>query len=445
MGAYLKSSVWDFILVALVAVSMTYVLLDGFYVDPSLQYSVLPAIIDIVCLVALFLISFNRRIMLIGGIIYAVAIIVVWVISAAMIPDGLIFEDFEQNYLIFTMVITLTASLCFVATRSQVGTAVLFIVGAFLLGLIQLFYERFELLWSIIFVLSALALVIYRNYQHSVRRSISVEKVRFAPGFAMSVAACAVAVGLGCAVWFGIIAPMDPAAADIKLITEYRALETMQVRGTSDVYQTPNLDMTSDQTNDGMRTTDDIKEDVNGNPWPATGETEIEPEDTQNNDSFLGMNLENIQEAFDLQSNPQNWPLIVLLLLIVAAIVLYFILRRVRRGSRLKKAQQQSADGEYEQVFLMLLDRFKRVGVSVPPGQTMREFATSSATAMRYQNEASGVEFSDLATSYSDMVYGARDIDEEHVSKIEKYYRSFWKGCRKQLGAVRYFFKSFRL
>ncbi len=445
MGIWLKSVVWNFVLVAVAAVSMSYVLLDGFYVDPSLQYSVFPAIIVIVCLAALYFIARSRRTMLIGGILYAVALFVVWIISAVMTPDFAIFSDFEGNYLIYTMIITLTATACFLASRVSWGTAVMFIVGVFLLGLIQLFYERFELVWTILFVLSSLALLIYENYQHSMRTAVAVKKPSFIPGFVVSICACAVAVGLGVGIWYGIIAPLDPDALDIKLITEYRALETVQVRGTSDMYQTPNIDMTSDELNEGERTTDDIKEDVNGNPWPATGNTEPEPEDNQDNDSFMGMNLESIQDVFDLQSNPQNWPILVLLLLIVLAIVLYFILRRVRRNRRLTRFEDLSPDGEYQATFLFLLDRFRRVGVAIPKGQTMREFAVSSATAVRYQDEVAGVKFADLANSYSDMTYGNRDVSDEDVSKIQKYYSSFWKGCRKQLGNIRYFFKSFRL
>ncbi len=442
---YLRSMVWNFILTAVAAVSLTYVLLDGFYVDPSLQFSVIPAVIDLVCLVVLFLISRRRSTMLIGGVIYVVLLVAIWVVSAVMIPEGLIFVDFEGNYLIFTMVITLTATMCFLLTRRALGTAVLFIIGAFLLGLIQLFYERFNLVWTVLFVLSVLALLIYLNYQRSVRTALSVEKVSFAPGFAVSLITCLVAVGLAAGVWYGIIAPMDPEALDIKLITEYRALETVQVRGTSDVYQTPNIDMTSDDLNDGVRTTDDIKEDVSGDPWPARGNTTDEPEEQDNESSSMGLNLEDIQDVFDLQNNPQNWPLVLLLILVIAAIVLYFILRRVRRNRRLAKFRELGPDREYEETFLFLIDRFRRVGIAVPPGQTIREFGVSSETAMRHHNSESGVEFKDLAGCYSGMVYGNRRADEEHVSKIEKFYRSFWKACRKQLGNIRYFFKSFRL
>lgn len=446
MGSlYLKHAVWDFALVAVAALSLTYTVLNGFYVSPALQYSVVPAVVCIVCLAALFFVAQSKRTVLPGGVAYGAALVVAWVVCAVLTPDGAIFVDSESNYLIFSMAATITPTICFLLSRSRLGTALLFIAGAFVIGLVQLFYERFEIVWTVLFVLAALSLVVYKYYEQSVRTAMGVDKVSFAPGFATAVAATAAAVLLGVGVWFAIIAPLNPGAADIKLVTEYRALETVQVRGTSDEFQTPNLDMTSDVTNDDVRTTDDIKEDVNGTPWPATGESEDDPEEQQDNNSILGMNLDSIQDAFDLQSNPQNWPLIVILLAVVALIALYFVLRRVWRERRLAKFKELGADKEYERVFLFLLDRFRRLGVTVPPGQTMLEFGTSSAAAMRLYNAESGVAFKDLAAGYSDMAYGMRPASSEDVSKIEAFYRSFWKACRKQLGSVKYFFKSFHL
>ena len=445
MKLYLAAALGDFVLVALAAISLSFTVLDGFYVDPSLQYSPLPVLAAIVCLLALFAASSSKRFLLPGGIAYAVALFIVWGVCAALTPGGAIFIDNETNYLIFSMVVTLVPTGCFLLTRTRVGTALLFVIGAFLIGLIQLFYERFELLWTILFVIAALALIVYKHYERSLRIARGVEKVSFLPGFATAAAATAAAVGLGVLVWFAIIAPLNPSAIDIKLITEYRALETVQVRGISDVYQTPNLEMTSDETNEDMRTTDDIKEDLSGTPWPATGESEEEPEETESDNAMLGIDLDSFLDAFDFQSNPQNWPLLIIVIVVIAAIVLYFVLRRVWREKRLAQFKELGPDKEFEQVFLFLMERFRRIGVTVPPGQTLREFGVSSTAAMRLYNEESGVSFQKLANAYADLAYGKRSVGEAGVLSIESYYRGFWKACRKQLGNLSYFFKSFRL
>ncbi|MCD8316414.1 MAG: hypothetical protein LUB61_03285 [Eggerthellaceae bacterium] len=274
---YLLHAVWDFIFVCLMSLSLCYVIFDGFYVDPELQYSIIPAIGVIICLLGLYFITQSRKTMFIGGICYGVAVIIVWIISAALTPADTLFIDYESNYLIYWMIITLTPTLTFLITRTHAGSIIMFVVGSFLLAFLQLFYDRYPIGWTIIFILTSLALVIYKNYQGSLRSSAGVERVRFLPGFLVSICSVVVSVGLAVAVWFLIIAPLNPQAADIKLITEYRALETVQVRGTSDLYQTPNLDLTSDVTSEDSRTTDDIIEDLNGIPWPATGEVESEP------------------------------------------------------------------------------------------------------------------------------------------------------------------------
>ncbi|MCD8316413.1 MAG: hypothetical protein LUB61_03280 [Eggerthellaceae bacterium] len=159
----------------------------------------------------------------------------------------------------------------------------------------------------------------------------------------------------------------------------------------------------------------------------------------------MGLNLNNIQEIFDLQANPQNWPIYLIIFLIILLIVLYFILRRVHRNRRLAKFRDLGPNQEFEQVFLFLMDRFSRIGINVPKGQTILEFGVSSSTALRFQDIISGVNFEDLTKSYNATVYGNRDVSDESVSGIESYYKAFWKAARKQLGNFKYFFKSFRL
>ena len=442
---YLKSALWEFILVFVAALSLCYTLLNGFYIDPALQYSPIPAVVVAVCLLALFFIGSNKRFMLPGGIIYAVVMVIAWIAGAASTGAEAILVDNEANYLIFVMVATLTATGCYLLSRGRTSAVILFIVSAFLIGLIQMFYGRFELVWTILLVLSTLALIIYKNYQMVLHDAQSVQKLSFVPGFAVAVCATVVAVGVGIGLWFGVIAPLNPGAVEIKLITEYRALETVEVRGTSDEYQIPNLDMTSDQTNDDARTTDDIKEAMDGERIPATGDADSDPNDGDSQGSFMGLNLDSLQDAFDMQSHPNNWPLLLIFLLPILAIIAYFVLRRSWRVHRLNQMRALGPDGEFEQVFLFLIERFRRVGIRVPEGQTMLEFGVSSAGAMHWYNEESKENFADLCASYTTMAYGTRPVTDGDVSAIETFYTSFWKAARKQLGNVKYFFKSFRL
>lgn len=445
MSAYLKSAVWDLVLVAVVSAALSYIALTGFYVDPGLQYGPLPAVVAAVCCIALTLVARNRRTALIGGIVYGACLLVAWVVCGALTPGGQVFVDNESNYLIFSMVTTLVPTLCFLVTRKRVGAALLFVFGAFLCALIQLLYERSEVLWVVVFLLGALSLIIFKNYQQSLRTATTVRSASMLPGFCVALVAGVLVCGLGAGIWYGIIAPQDPQAVQIKLITEYRALETRQVVGTSNVFQTPNLDITSKQTNSSTRTTDDIKENVNGTGWPATGK-EKEPDDQSAQNTFMGINVDSLQQALDFQQNPSVLPILLGIILLVAVLVAaYFVGRRLWRTRRLNKMRDLGAAGEFESLFLFLLSRFERLGLKVPKGQTVIDFGAATAVNMDAYDRAAGVSFADLTREYSSVAYGNREPSEESIGRIERFYGSFWKACRSQLGSIRYFFKSFRL
>lgn len=445
MIAYVKYALWDAILVFAAAMSLNYIALDCFYVSPALQYGPVPALVALVCTLALFLIAKNRGTARIGSIVYAAVIVVVWVVSGVLTPGGQIFEDDESNYLIFTMVTTLVPTVCFLVSRKRAGAAVLFIGGVFIIAITELLYARFELAWTIVFLVAVLALVIFKNYQQCLANATTVRKATMLPGFCVALAAVVLAVGVGVGVWYGIIAPMDPGAVQIKLVTEYRSLETKQVIGTSNIFQEPNTDMTSNNTNDSVRTTDDIQEGEDGVKWPATGKEE-EPDDQDLQNTFLGINIDSLQDAFDFQQNPSVRPLMIsILLLIVLAIVAYFVGRRAWRKRRLEKLRAQGAAAEYEGLFLFLIERFKRLGITVPKGQTVLEFGHHADNAVGVFNHEAGVAFSDLTADYSALVYGKRELDERSLKNIESYYLAFYKAAREYLGSVKYFFKSFRL
>ena len=449
---YLKSAIWDFALVLAATLGMCYSLLNCFYIAPDLQYGPIPAVVCAGVLVLLFVVASGRRAMRIGGPLLGVAIVVSWVAAAALTPDGGFLADTESNYLIFVMVTTLSAVGCYLLSRRLTSTALLFIAGSFIVALVQFLYQRFDVVWAFVFVASSLALIVFKNYQQSLRTSTSVKKVLFVPGFVVALTTTAVAVGLGCGIWFGVIAPLEPPAAQIKLITEHRALETLRVKGVADIYQVPNVDMTSDQTNDEERTTDDIKESPDGRQMPATGKTmsENDPEDaerqTSASSSAASINLDVPDDLFDFLNYEQvRWALLIAALLLVASIVGYFVGRRVRRRRRLERIAQLPPSEQVAQLFPFFMRKFERLGVRVAPGQTLGDFAVANAATMERFDTEAGVPFSALANDYVAVAYGKQSLGEDASQRYASYYGAFWKACRAKLGNIRYLFKSFRL
>lgn len=443
---YARASWADFLFVSLAAAALAYTLLDGFNVSPVFQHGPWCAVGVAGCEVLLFLAARSRKTAAIGGAFYGLALIASWAVATALTPGGNVFVDNADNCLIFAMVVTLTATGCFLLSRRQLGAALLFVLGSFLCALIQFFYHGSYVGWMLLFVGASLALLVYRNYQKSLTSVSTVRSVSFAPGFAVALASAMVVVGAGCGIWFGLIAPLHPEAANVKLVTEYRAYETRAVRGVSNQYQTPDTSLTSSETNEGMRTTDDIKEDAGGMAWPASKLPDTGEQPQQNQGSFLGIDFNAFEEEFDLENSPSIsaflWAVLALVLLLVLA---YFVGRRLWRRARLNRLRIQGANGELEGIFLFLMGRFERLGITVPSGQSLAEFSRSSEAVIAPFGRAAGADFALLVDDYAASKYGAQPVTGEGLLRAEAFYRSFWKGARRCLGAPRYLIASFRL
>lgn len=441
-GRYLRSALGDFLLTLAVAVSLCYVLLNGFYAAPELQYSPLPALMVGACLVALFALAYNKRTARIGGVAYAVALVVCWAAAASLTPDNGYLQDNEANYLIFAMCCTLCATGCFLLTRRRLSASLLFIGGCFAIALVQFLYERNEVAWTVAFVLASLALLVNRNYLTSVHGASTVRKASFAAGTLVALGIAAASVGVGLAVWFGVIAPLNPGALEVKLITEHQALETVEVRGTANVVQVPNLNMTSDQLIDDERTTDDIKESAKGRPTPATGAPqEVDPAGEAG--AFSGIDLDVADDLFDMRGPELSVPvLVVIALALIALLVAYFVGRRVLRAKRLERWEALGTAERVQAAYLFLVGRLGRMGIAVAPGQTQGEFARANANTLLLFEEASGVPFAALAQCYEASVYGRQEPSGEQWECFKSFYGSFWRACRQKLGTGKYLIKS---
>ncbi|MDO4502896.1 MAG: DUF4129 domain-containing protein [Coriobacteriia bacterium] len=445
MQDYIKNSAADFAFTAVAAICLSYVALNGFYVSEALQQGPVPAVAALVCVAALFLVARNVRTARLGGLAFGACLLVSWIVGGALTPNAQVFTDNESNYLIFAMVVTLVPTGVFLLSRKLTGAMLLFVGGTFLGSLLQLLYWRNSVVWLVVFVAASLALIVFKNYQQALRTASTVREARMLPGFCVALAVGLVATGLGAGIWYGVVEPLGPSAVQIKLITEYRALETKLVVGTSDISQVPNVNMTSNKTNNGVRTTDDIKESPDGVPWGATGQ-EKDQDLQSKQDNFLGIDVDSLKETFDFQQNPSVAPLMLGVFLLIALLIAAFFLgRRALRKRRVEKLRALGPEQEFTGLFLYLLRKFKRLGITVPDGQTLTDFGRSSVAAMEPYSRESGVAFSDLAASYCAVAYGGGTLTSEEVQRMERFYGSFWKAARSQLGNIRYFFKSFVL
>ena len=448
LSTYVRFAVWDFLLVALASVALAYTALDGFYVDPSFRFGIVPGALAAALVFALFVVSYKKSFLLPGGIAYGVAAVGCCV-AGALASETDILVDGEGNYFIAVATVVVASTVPFLLRRGRAGCALLFIAGVFTCAWVEFFYEGGDVVWALVVLAAALALVVYKNYQLAARRATSVRTLSFSAGFAVAACVVAVSVGVGALAWYGIVAGLNPDVLDVKLVTEYRSFEEREVHGTSSEYLTPNFDMTSDQTNDGVRTTDDLREGEDGIETPARAK-ERSTDESESAGTFLGIDLEALQDAFDFQAHPEfidavlPW-LVAIAALIVCAIVGFFVGRRAWRSRRLARIQAKPLQDQAREIYLFLISRLSKLGFTVPDGLTQLEFAQSVEPSLQRFDELAGVPFRTLAGVYVDVVYGDYEPTEGEVAGFASYYKAFWKAARKQLGSVRYFFKSFVL
>ena len=447
---YIRLVAFEAILVCVCATCLTYEMLDAFYIAESLWHGPLPGVVATLFTLVLFAVAKDKRTALPGGIAVAVLCIIAIVVSFATAPDGAFLADTEENYFYFTLVAIVVPLVSFGLSRSHAGCVALFGLGAFICGWMQFFYEFHNLAVTIVFCVAALMLVIFKNYQHSARRATSVRTLSFSAGFVVACLAALASVGIACAVWVLVIAPLNPDAVEIKLIQEYRALEEVTVIGTSDVEMIPNTDLTSDVTTNESRTTDDLVESDDGRLVPATVTSETTSNEEQAG-TFLGFDITSPDEVFDaINYNQDTWWIfliiaIIIALLIIGAIVGYFVGRRVMRNKRLETLRMLSPDKQVEGIWLYLRPRFERIGFAMPAGPTLAEFAANNDESLREFREESGVAYSTVALAYETSVYGDVPLLQSQADDAAAFYKGFWKAARKKLGNVKYFFKSFRL
>ena len=455
---YAKESIGDYVLVLISSWCCALVVENAFFLS---SVAARPGISFAVCallLLVLFAVSYKRKWLGLGAGIYVLLLAALVVASLALSTGENPYDDAEGNYLYLVVVLILSATASFLLTRTLPGSVVWLLVVTFACSTVQALYESNALIETLGAVFCALALVVYRNFMLGlVRADVARSTSRFA-GITTALTAVLASGALACAAWFLIIAPLSPGTLSIKLITDYRHLPIVELRGVADEQPELNLEMTSDQLTDGTAyTTDDLVKGASdvvisarqllnqivtggGNSGAGTG-TDAGQEG--------GLDSESTDEQYDAQSYTSVFPVIVLVLAVIALIALlvgaFFLIRRRMRMRRLRRMLAQEPAKQVTSLYLFLLSRFERLGFTLGKGSTLSEYAAHTASHMATFDGEAKVSFAKLTRIYEACLYGGVQPDEDQTVLFVAYYLAFWKAARAYLGNYHYFFKSFRL
>jgi hypothetical protein len=430
---YLKNSIWDYLLLVVMACCFARTALSGFYTPAYLYGNVILLVIMVALLCALFLLgAYNRRSVIIAVLAFAVGF-VVFIAAARASGQANVFADTERNPYLYFILVGLVAVGIFLLSRTKAGCAVLFAAGAVILCMIRFLYETDHLIEFLIFILAAGTMYIYRNYRNNVLSSRTIRPT-FGRTTATGAIVCALVIAIGCGAFFGIVRPLDPPEHDLKLITRYLSLPTLERIGVADRTEVPDDERTSDKTNDKEQNAKEGKND----PEDAARNAEEDLEkDAKNKTNPLALNNSRNPLLRVISYLAEKLGIFAIPIVVAVAIVVAALVKLYRRRRWLRTISGRSADEQVREMYSYYMKKLGFIKVKKPPEDTLLEFMERTRPILE-RFDAPDASFRDLTDIYVRSCYGTEPATGEEVAKYRRFHEKFYANCRAYLGGFGY-------
>ena len=465
---YLKTRAFEAVLCALSATALSYTFCSGFFATQPIQSQ--PWIIGLSCFALVFLLYVvvaTPRSLLVGGIALGAAFVALLVSFAVTGPGATPVDDVEGNYCIFLLIVAATSLAAFLLSRTRAGCVVWLVLGSIACAFVEFLYWYDHAVAFGLFVVAGIGLAIVRNYQKNLVDSES-DRYAFGSVSIAGVVLAGISLGVACIVFTLVISPLNPPNMTMKLFTEYRRAEVVEVSGSESVEHVQGEEE-SNNTVEGDEDTSDAPE-----------EEEVRSNNTLA--SMLGMDTDSSGDsAATTGLLHMNLLFLLVPLAIVIVTVASIMTKRALRRRRYLRMTEAGNDGAVVNLYLFFLDRFGRLGhrkIECPQGLSLTEFSrnyrpafqafeqhvsldaaefedasdslTDSVNHLESQEEreeggfgASG--FDVLTEAYGRVVYGGAQADERDRSLFDDYYANFYRNVRCYVGRLRYVLLFFRI
>ena len=425
---YLRRGIWDLLLCTSAAAALVYTAFSGFFATQPLQQHL--GVVALVCLAlvcVLYCIAFSARSAVLGGVAYAVLSFVVVGACAAVGPAQLPFDDIEGNLAIGAAIALFLSAMVFVLSRRQSTCLALLVAGVLLCALVEYLYWYAHVIAFLVFVVAAFALLVYKSYQRNLADSES-EQLAFgavtatAAGFALVALACA------CAISLLVLQPLELPRNEVKLLTEYKSVEEIEVVGTGAAL--PTLGSEQSNNSNGQLDEGNLEDVTTGTTTPKTLGEMLGLSDGTSGDSGHALSLLDA-----------DYRIVVAVLLVVLAVAGSIAGKRLLRRRAFGRMVAGGGASAAQNLYRFFVDRLARVGLSCPVGLSLCEFAQNyNASFSQFETGVGEGKsmFSVLTDIYSRAVYGAGEISERELVAFTGYYRAFYRRMRKFAGPLRY-------
>ena len=443
--AFMRSRLVEVALLTAASAALFSTVVYGFHVDDELR-ALWPAIIGLPLVLNLYFtaISYTPRSVIGGAIGFTVGFGAVAAIVSSVCGHAFFYDEYG-NTGFYLLLGTVTTLLGFLMTRRKALMFVYAVGGCFTCGLIQFLYMNNLVFQAVVFIVSAVALCIVCSNRLQDKRIASGDVKRWQYLVCGLGVACA-AVALASAVFMLVVVPLDPPAREIKLVTEYYALETVHVRGEKRVEHQEDDSLVSDSLKDGDKLTNlenGQTQEVYGGQSGDVGvgdSNTTDPGSKDYNTSVFGDSTSAIDYFHELSRLLYVVP--VLLLVVLAAFLVKLLLRR-RRFRAMCALPARSSIAAFYRFFS---ERLPLLGIMRNESSTPFEHARSISNAVGLlERNAEGATFMKLTQAYCSCMYGKCEPSDEELDCCKKLYRVFYGNARKLIGPARYFRRFFRL
>ena len=254
----------------------------------------------------------------------------------------------------------------------------------------------------------------------------------------------AATLGLAALMFFAIIAPIDPDAKNITLLTKHIALENLKVTGIMNQYPVEDPNLQTDQTDVSKQ--EQKMENENSEVQAKSGDSSSASDNSDQEDNSSGSNAGNGQKekgtAITYLRNI-NVPLllaILALLIILASIGLKLLYRRLW----LKKVKQKPPEEQIQILYLGLLKKFRHLGMERRPEDTPSVYASRNKRLLKSFTSGK-TDFTRLTGLFLRVRYGQFRASQRDCRDFYKVYEEFYKNSRSYLGNLKYVRKFFLL
>lgn len=441
---YVKAALGEYVIVLLAAAALAWNLSTALYASAA-GNPVISSVTCAVLLVVLFAVAYDKRTLL-WGCVGLAAVALVCVVVAVVMRGAEAFADAEDNLFLFECAVVGVCVGTFALSRTKVGSIVLACVGCVSLGMVEYLYQELHYVSACLFVLACAMLVIWRCYRLALKGT-QARKASFVSTFALAAGSALVMSGVALGVYLLVIAPLDPSAQEVKLITEYWALEEVPRRGTNEELALTDPDLTSALTSN---TQNQVNQD-------ESQDSERDANQTQGLFESIGSGLSNFAAAMglttdgaqDLRLITHNLPWYGWLLIIVLLALLIggpIALKKALRERFYRKALAQGPRGFVIALYQRFVRNFRRLGVDSATSATPWEYVvTSERPLAAFAENEGGVTFARITEAFMRASFSREEITDDDVAACCAFYKSMYRNCRRYAGRLRYTWLFFRL